>query len=29
VQHELQKDAARSALKAVRGAKEVRVDLTL
>lgn len=29
VQHELQKDAARSALKAVRGAKEVKVDLSL
>ena len=29
VQHELQKDAARSALKAVRGPKEVRVDLDL
>lgn len=29
VQHELQKDAARSALKAVHGAKEVRVDLSL
>ena len=29
VQHELQKDAARSVLKAVRGAKEVRVDLSL
>ncbi|HEY3055754.1 MAG TPA: BON domain-containing protein [Thermoanaerobaculia bacterium] len=29
VQHELQKDAARSALRAVRGAREVRVDLTL
>ena len=29
VQQELQKDAARSALKAVHGAKEVRVDLSL
>lgn len=29
VQHELQKDAAREALKNVRGAKEVRVDLSL
>ena len=29
VQHELQKDAARSALRAVRGAREIRVDLTL
>lgn len=29
VQHELQKDAARNALRAVRGAKEVRVDLSL
>jgi osmotically-inducible protein OsmY len=29
VQHELQKDAARSALRAVRGAREVRVDLNL
>jgi osmotically-inducible protein OsmY len=29
VQHELQKDAARNALRAVRGAREVRVDLTL
>ena len=29
VQHELQKDAAREALKAVHGAKEVKVDLSL
>ena len=29
VQYELQKDAAREALKNVRGAKEVRVDLSL
>jgi osmotically-inducible protein OsmY len=29
VQHELQKDAARSALRAVRGTREVRLDLTL
>jgi osmotically-inducible protein OsmY len=29
VVHELQKDAARSALRTVRGAREVRVDLTL
>ena len=29
VQHELQKDAARSALKAVRGAREVKVDLSM
>ncbi len=29
VQHELQRDAARTALRAVRGAKEVKVDLAL
>ena len=29
VQHELQKDAARAALRSVSGAKEVRVDLSL
>lgn len=29
VQYELQKDAARTALRTVRGAKEVKVDLTL
>ena len=29
VQHELQKDAARNALKAVHGAKEIKVDLSL
>jgi osmotically-inducible protein OsmY len=29
VQNELQKDAARAALKAIRGAREVRVDLSL
>ena len=29
VQHELQKDAARNALKAVRGAREIKVDLSL
>lgn len=29
VQHELQKDAARNALRAVRGAKDVKVDLSL